>query len=158
MGAHPNGADTVTLSLDDEEAAWSACKQQYEHVFSAKGLHFLHLNARSLLPNIDEIRLLALNLNVGVICVTESWLDSSIRDTEIEISNYVVVRKDRNRHGGGIYAFVRSDINFIITECLDSEQEDIEVILLDIRLPKTKPLLLGVCYRPPLHNTFVIKN
>lgn len=36
----------------------------HHKVFSVKGLHFLHLNARSLLPKIDEIRLPAWKVQV----------------------------------------------------------------------------------------------
>ena len=68
--------------------------------------------------------------NIGVICVSETWLDSTVTDTEIEIPNYAVVRKDRNRQGGGVCVFIRSNINFMIHEYGD--QGDLEVILVDI--------------------------
>jgi hypothetical protein len=116
-----------------------------------KGLHFVHLNVRSLLPKIDEIRLLVCKSEVGVLCFTETWLDSSVCDSEIEIGNYSVFRKDRNWNGEGICAFVRSDIAFNVRSDLNA---DLEIIWLDICLPKTKPILLGVCYRPPKQNAF----
>lgn len=78
---------------------------------------------------------------VGVICITETWLDPSISNSEIKLNNYSVVRKDRNRNGGGNY------INFTIETEL--EHDDNEVLLLDICLPKMKTLLMGVCYRQP---------
>ena len=56
----------------------------------AKGLHFLHLNARSLLPKLDEMKLLTSKANAAVIGVTETWLDNSIEDTEVEIPGYVI--------------------------------------------------------------------
>ena len=128
------------------------------HLFSdlariavSKGLNCVHLNVRSLLPKIDEIRLFAFNARAEVICITESWLDPSISDSQIELSNYTVVRRDRSRKGGGVCAFVRNDIDFTVRTDWD---EDIEVLLLDIHLPKTKPLLVGVCYRPPDQSVF----
>ena len=40
----------------------------------SKGLNFIHLNTRSLLPKLDELRILAANTKVAVIGITESWL------------------------------------------------------------------------------------
>ena len=37
-----------------------------------------------------------------VVCLVETWLDSSIDDVEISIQGYTIVRRDHSRHGGGI--------------------------------------------------------
>ena len=37
----------------------------------------------------------------------ESKLDHSITDGEIHIPGYVIIRKDRNRHGGGVALYIR---------------------------------------------------
>jgi len=36
-----------------------------------------------------------------VVCIVETWLDGEICDQELVIDGYCVVRRDRNRHGGG---------------------------------------------------------
>ena len=71
-------------------------------IFKNKGLHMIHINARSLLPKMSEIRLLATRTKAAVISITESWLDESVTNAEVNIHDYRVVRSDRNRHGGGI--------------------------------------------------------
>ena len=81
-------------------------------IFKNKGLHIIHMNARSLLPKMSEIRLLATRTKAAVISITKSWLDESVTNAEVNINDYCVVRSDRNRHGGGIRTFVRSDIAF----------------------------------------------
>ncbi|KAK2171267.1 hypothetical protein NP493_1083g00012 [Ridgeia piscesae] len=63
----------------------------------SKGLNFIHLNTRSLLPKLDELRILAANTKVAVIGITESWLDASVTDSEINITDYSILRRDRNR-------------------------------------------------------------
>ena len=59
---------------------------QYE-LFTKKGLHFLHINARSLLPKLSDARLLARRTKAAVLAVTEIWLDDSVTNAEIEIDS-----------------------------------------------------------------------
>ena len=46
-----------------------------------------------------------------VICVSETWLiDGSISDKEVELCDYTVFRKDRNRHRVGVAIYVRNSL------------------------------------------------
>ena len=121
-------------------------------VFCKKGLHFLHLNARSLLPKLVEIKTLALQSNAAVIGISETWLDDSISDSEIEIPNYAVLRTDRNRGGGGVCMYIRKNLSFNHRQDLQNDQ--LEVVFADLLLPKSKPILTGICYRPPKQTNF----
>ena len=75
--------------------------------FRSKGLHFISLNARSLLPKISELRLFAQNAKPATICISETWLDDSITNAEIDLPGYTIERNDRNRHGGGVCLYIR---------------------------------------------------
>lgn len=119
---------------------------------TSNGLFIAHLNVRSLLPKISEIRLLCSELKLSVLGCSETWLDGSILDSEIDIANYNLIRRDRNRKGGGVCVFVRSDLMFNIRNDLDSAS--IEVVWMDILLPKSKPILVGSLYRPPDQRDF----
>ena len=114
--------------------------------FKQKGLHFIHINVRNLIPKIDEQRLIARNSNAAVIDVSETWLDSSVMDTGIKIDNYILSRRDRNRNGGGVCAYVRADIAF--KPWVDWTCDDLESVWIELLLPKTKPILTGVVYFP----------
>ena len=70
--------------------------------FKKRGLHFLHLNIYSLLPKIDELRLIAKNSNAAIIGIAESKLDKTVLDNEVKIDGYELKRSDRNRQGGGV--------------------------------------------------------
>ena len=59
--------------------------------FKKSGLHFIHININSLLTKIDEIRSIALNTNAAVIGITESKLDESVMNSEINIDNYILI-------------------------------------------------------------------
>ena len=95
-----------------------------------------HLDRRATVIGITESKTRA-----TVIGITESKLDGSVLDGEINIDGYELVRSDRNRHGGGVACYIRSDISFNVRGDFSSE---IENIFFDILLPKTKPILIGI--------------
>ena len=128
----------------DPVAGWKA--------FNKRGLHLIHLNINSLLPKIDELWEIARKTIATIISITESKLDGSVIDGEINIDGYELVRSDRNRHGGGVACYICSDISFNVRGDFSSE---IENIFLDILLPKTKPILIGILYRPPDQSKFL---
>ena len=73
-------------------------------------LKILSLNARSLLPKMESLQLLAQAEDLDVICVVEIWLSAEILDAEISLCGYQCFRRDRNRHGGGVVVYVRDCI------------------------------------------------
>ena len=121
-------------------------------MFQQKGLHFIHLNVKSLLLKIDENRLISIQTRAACLCISETWLVDSILESETDISNYTIRRKDINRHGGGVCMYVRSNIAF--NACDDLNHEELEATWIDILLPKTKRILCGVLYRPPNQSNF----
>jgi len=135
-------SDKFTSSTSDSKPLFEYFKQ--------KGLHFIHINARSLLPKITELKYITANTKAAILSVTETWLDDSVSDAEIQILGYIL-RRDRARHGGGVCVYIRSDIAF--NERLDLQNEIIETLWIDLLLPKTKPILIGTCYRPPNQNS-----
>ena len=110
-------------------------------------MHFIHVNARSLLPKLDEIGHLATTSKAAVIAVSETWLDSSIQDGEDGLSGHYIYRRDHNRHGGVCLFILRSDITF--NPCHNLQANGLESAWVEVILPKTKPIIVGVCYRPP---------
>ena len=48
---------------------------------------------------------------------------------------------------------MRSDINYSIKPESMNDNE-LEVVLLDVYLPKMKPMIVGMCYRPPTQYSF----
>lgn len=61
-------------------------------------------------------------------------------------------QEDRNRNGIGICAYVRADIAF--KPRIDLGCDDLELVLIELLMPKTKPKLSGVVYRPPTQMNF----
>ena len=121
------------------------------NVFRSKGIHLIHLNVNSLLPKVDEIRYIAERTKAAVIGITESKLDESIFQSEIQIDNYDLLRCDRNRNGGGVACYIRNDISYVQKDFFPNV---IENIFFEILLPKTTPITVRIMHRPPSQTNF----
>ena len=104
-------------------------------------------------PKLSELKLLAVRTKATIIALSETWLDDSVTDAEICIEGYSVLRRDRNRHGGGVCLYIKNEIAFNPRSDLNSDQ--IETVWVDLLLPKSKPITVGSCYRPPDDNNFL---
>ena len=69
---------------------------------SVNTLWLTHLNCRSLLPHIDELRLIFETNKPFLIAVPETCLRHSVYDEEISIARFSVLRKDRKARRGGL--------------------------------------------------------
>lgn len=108
------------------------------------------LNINSLSAHIDELRVFMDNSKVDILSINETKLDSSIMDSEIHLPGYDVVRLDRKlngRNGGGVCIYLRSNLNFRTREDLISD--DLEMLIVEIANPRSRPFLVGTWYRPP---------
>ena len=72
---------------------------------------------------------------------------------EVALSGYNLIRRDRDRHGGGVAMFIRNDITF--SERSDLYSEHLELCCIELLLPKTKPIIVCCCYRPPNQSDFL---
>ena len=61
-------------------------------VFKNKALHFRHLNINSILPKIEQLRPLLINSNISVLRKTETILDNTINNEEVEIDVYNLIQ------------------------------------------------------------------
>ena len=129
-----------SLSLFDEEG------NQFD-IFKNKGLHFIHINARSMFNKFFEIEYIVKKSKAAIVSISETWLDESHTNNSIAIEGYKLVRRDRMAHAGGVCMYINENLNH-------NNREDLQNILLEdlwveILLPHTKPLLIGNCYRAP---------
>ena len=83
------------------------------NVFKSKGLHLIYLNINRLLPKIDEWQHTFNSSNTAVIGISESKLDESVLQSEIQIKNYDLFCRNRKKSGGGVACYIRIDISYI---------------------------------------------
>lgn len=105
-----------------------------------------HLNINSIRNKFCEIHELLLDKIVDLLFISETKLDSTFRDGLFDIPGYKLQRRDRTSSGGGIAAFIRSDIP--ARRRKDLEHELIESIYFEVILNKTK-WIISCVYRPP---------
>ena len=77
--------------------------------------------------------------------MNETRLNNLINNRLVEMPGYDIVRRDRNRHGGGVAIYIRNNL-------LDINRNDIILdilgaICVEVKKPRMKPLLVGSCYR-----------
>ena len=144
----------IILSGDISLNPRRVCKHQILNttkwdIFKTKGLHLMHLNINCLLPKIDELSHMARLSNDAVIGICESKLDKSI----INSDNYDLLRCDRNRNRVGVACYyIIHDLSYTKKNLFPN---DIENVFFEIHLPKTKPITVGIVYRPPNETNFI---
>ena len=113
-----------------------------------RGLKVCHLNARSLLPKIDTLRLLINKNPLDVIAISETWLKPTVTNAEINITNYSITRHDRtDKTGRGTAICVRNGMPY--RSRTDLQKNGNETCWIEIIRPNTKSLFISSVYRPP---------
>ena len=62
-------------------------------------------------------------------------------------NGFNIIRKDRNRFGGGVVLYVRDTISF--SDRKDIIPDGLEMVCIELNLPYNKSLLISTWYRPP---------
>ena len=99
----------------------------------------------------DHLKLLASAHSPHIIAITETWLDDTISDRELAIPGYHLLRRDRDRHGGGVAIFIWDNFPFTIILSHTSA----ELLVVEIQLRRS-PVLCGIFYRPPSSDVSVL--
>ena len=79
-------------------------------------------------------------------------LDNTVSNEELKIDGYNLLQSDKNKNGGGISCYIKNNIAHNRQSCIS---ENIENIVLDILLSKSKAITVGIIYRPPNHVDFI---
>ena len=134
------------------DSAIAAQDQIAEPWFNKKGLHMMHLNIHYLYPKLDEIKvILSQQPNIHIICLCETFLNETFSSQELHIENYVLFRKDRLTHGGGVAIYVKDNLTCVRRD--DLEVEGVESVWLEVQQANSSSFLICSCYRPPSSNS-----
>ena len=78
-----------------------------------------------------------------------------LSDTQFQIANYDMFRKDRNKHGGRLLFYISQDLNCKIVNTYNF-LTDIEILPLELALTKRKWVILGLHKTPSLRSEMFI--
>ena len=134
-------ADTESLSSDSLDSLKTLKSKNLRNSFIS------YLNINHLRNKIIDFRHILQQIDLEYISISETKLDEQFPDTQFKIEGYhhPPFRRDRTRHGGGLMAFVKSDI--IVTRLAEYEPEEIECICTKITIAKKHWIIFSI-YRP----------
>ena len=87
---------------------------------------------------------------IDILAINESKLDNTIKDHEVYLPGYEIVRRDRQingRQGGAVCFYLRSNLNFKVCEELMTDR--LECLTVEISKPHSRPFFVRTWYRPP---------
>ena len=115
-------------------------------------LRIAHLNARSIKNrnHLIQVRELMKDRNYDILAFSESWLNSTVTNAEVEIEGFKLTRLDRlGKTGGGVCVYSKSSIK---VKCLKNitgiSEFGFHQLWMLIQLRKLRSILLCVTYRP----------
>ena len=89
------------------------------------------------------------------VAISETWLDSTVHNIEVDIGGYKVETLDHNRHGGGICLYIADRIKCKRRAKLKSR--GFEILWIDVKIGQTY-LALGCVYRALNDNLGIFVN
>lgn len=84
-----------------------------------------------------------------LIAASETWLNNSVADLEVNIDGYKIERHDRETRGrgGGVAVYISGGTRYVRRH--DLESSDIEAICIELKLNKKQSYLVVCVYRAP---------
>jgi hypothetical protein len=116
----------------------------------------LHYNCRSYLSKLEELYNICYNLQPSIICLTETWLDSSTGPRAFIPDGYNIIRYDRTEefkqkygksNGGGVAVLFKKELK--VKRIINSKQPD-ETLWLEVKAKRK--FTLGIVYRADYTN------
>lgn len=111
-------------------------------------IKFGHINIRSLIPSLDNLKQFIINKNFDIIGVSETWLYKGVDLRNVQIPGYHFVRQDRIGRGGGVGLYINSSFEYTVVTNDLTKNKNFEQIWVKITLQKIS-FIFGCVYRPP---------
>lgn len=120
----------------------------FDSFCNRKSFGLMHLNIRSLLPKMDEVRAYMHTSNPHVFVISESWLKRTVDNSAVSVPGYNIFRQDRSTKGGGVAIYCKDSLQCSVI-LSKSVSKQFELLLLKISLSRNHSITVAGCYRPP---------
>ena len=108
------------------------------------------VNCFSVCNKLVKLDFLTYFYNFDIMALSETKLDNSYPDSLLSFDNrYSVMRRDRDKHGGGVALLIRNNLNFVPISIPDQFKR-VELVGVDLIIRNTSARII-VCYHP-CHN------
>ena len=116
----------------------------------------LHMNCRSINHKEDDIKEVLEELKPDILCLTETWMDTSNPKQTLETEDYKVLRNDRTEgfkqlygksNGGGVAIIHKRNQKIKVKSIAEADEE-----ALWIQVETSNPFILGLIYRASYTN------
>jgi len=110
-------------------------------------LRIMCANCRSICNKTSELEVCIHDVTPDIVIGSESWLSKEIKTSEIFPPGYQqnVYRKDRNRHGGGVFIAAQNTVTMWEVK---GNHPNCELLWTELKT-RNKNVIIGSAYRPP---------
>ena len=119
-----------------------------------KYLKVCFVNARSLRNKFSDLESLALTEDYDIIGITETWINTEVRDylAEYALQGYSLFNNERkDKTGGGVLMYVKTILG--PTLITNTEIKNIDSVYVQIKTKSHDKLTLALTYRPPAQSS-----
>ena len=141
----------IATSKENTTAAnTKATTQPSTSKFLKSQLQIAHLNVRSVKErnHLIQLRELMCKKNYDVLVISESWLNSTTTDAEVEIAGYKITRLDRTKKiGGGVCVYIRLSLKIKrLKEMSVTSETGFQQLWVQTQLEKLTSIILCVLF------------
>lgn len=126
-----------------------------DHQPPGAALNFLHHNAQSLLPKIEDYVSLPYVQSYHVLSVNETWLKPSLANSLVAIPNFRLLRSDRSHaatgksRGGGAALYLKDELTYSEIPEFAASLRSCESIWVKVQVTGRRSIVVGSIYLPP---------
>lgn len=107
-----------------------------------------HVNVRSLISSFQLFTDLIVDNDFTVIALSETWLSPNVSSQQLKLTDYDLVRSDRESRGGGVAFYVKSNVKYSILDIQYLPSHELEQLWIILKVARLK-IAVGCAYRPP---------
>ena len=149
---HPGPRSTLKSSVNGTRTQANKCSTTQDSRNRNHYLTVAHLNVRSMASRGNFHLIEQIVVHYDIFTISETWLDPSVCDSDLNIPGYILTRQDRGpqKKGGGLIVYAKNKFKVSVLDTWSSVSEyNFQQLWLKVQCRKFRSFLLCTVYRPP---------
>ena len=145
-------SDPLNMSVSDGSVVDYISHLKRYRTDNPKNCIIGHLNINSIRNKSEAVKCVLNDGLMDIFALSESKIDESFPNAQFIVNDFSLHRKDRNRFGGGILLYMRSDIPHRRRHDLELNSKvshGVEIMIIETRLYKMEKWFVVIIYKPP---------